>query len=239
MLAVGCGKHRGALNMHRFGLGASIKPAAEFILNRIPVLFGLAIVENSLDLPTVIRLTLPEKFIEVDRELLETARRLLPRIPVEQLDILIVNELGKNISGGGIDPNVIRFWRREGGPRVPDYRTVILLDITEQSLGNALGIGMVDLTSRRVMEKVDLDVTYANALTTGVWRAARLPIALENDRAALQAALLHVTDVTRVRMARVLNSLMLEHFWVTREVLEELRGKDGIEVDDSPIPHCF
>ncbi|ABK19238.1 lactate racemase domain-containing protein [Syntrophobacter fumaroxidans] len=239
MLTVGCGKHLGALNMHKFGLGASIKPAARVMLDRLPVLCGLAIVENSLDVAHTFRIARPEEFIDVDRELLELAKRLLPRIPVEQLDVLIVNEMGKNISGGGIDPNVIGFWRREGGPRTPDYRTLILLDITEQSQGNAVGIGMADLTTRRVMDKLDLKATYTNALTTGIWAAVRLPIALESERAALDAALAHVTDVSRVRMARILNSLMLEHLWVTREVVEELRADKSIEVDETPIPIVF
>ncbi|MCE5337039.1 MAG: nickel-dependent lactate racemase [Desulfobacteraceae bacterium] len=239
MLAVGCGKHEGALNMHKYGLAASIKPAAELILKRAPVLCGLAIVENSLDLPTTIKLAAAEEFVEVDRRLLVDARRLLPRIPVEQLDILIINEMGKNISGGGIDPNVIGFWRREGGPRTPDFRTLILLDITDQSHGNALGIGVVDLTSKRVMEKVDLQVTYTNALTTGIWRAVRLPITLENDRAVLDAALRHVTDISKVRMARIASSLSLEYLWVSEAVMKELKGNDSVEVDETPLSIAF
>ncbi|MEM5789281.1 MAG: lactate racemase domain-containing protein [Syntrophobacteraceae bacterium] len=239
MLAVGCGKHQGALNMHKFGLGESIKPAAELILSRVPVLCGLAIVENSLDLPCTVRVATPENFIAIDSQLLEKARGLLPRIPVDQLDILIVDEMGKNISGAGIDPNVIGFWRREGGPRIPDYRTLILLDLTDQSKGNALGLGMVDLTSKRVMDKVDLKVSYTNALTTGIWRAVRIPITLETDRAVLDAALVHVMDPSRVRMARIMNSLSLEYLWVSREVAKELGSNGGVEVDDTPIPIAF
>lgn len=239
MLTVGCGKHQGALNMHKYGLGASIKPAAERILSGISMLFGLAVVENSLDLTKTIKIATAEEFISVDSRLLLEAKELFPRIPVEKLDILIVNEMGKNISGGGIDPNVIGFWRREGGPRTPDYRTVILLDITEQSQGNAVGIGMVDLTSKRVMDKVDLGYTYTNALTTGIWAAVRLPIALEDDRTVFEAALTHVTDLSRVRMARIMNSLSLETLWVSEEVMKELKGRDGIEIDESPIPFVF
>ena len=239
MLAVGCGKHRGALNMHKFGLGESIKPAAEMILKKTPILCGLAILENSLDLTNTIQLALPAEFVKIDHELLERARVLLPRIPVESLDVLIVNEMGKNISGGGIDPNVIGFWRRQGGPRTPDYKTVILLDITEKSQGNAVGIGMVDLTTERVRDKIDLHSTYTNALTTGIWAAVRLPIALKNDRAVLDAALTHVTDLSRIRMARILNSLSLETLWVSGEVAKELRGRNGIEVDETPVPIAF
>ena len=188
MLTVGCGKHEGALNMHKFDLAASIIPAARIILEKAPVLCGLAILENSVDRTHTMRFALPEQFVEIDRELLELSWKFLPTIPLEELDILVVDEMGKNISGAGIDPNVVGFWRREGGPRKPDYRTIIVLDLTPQSDGNALGIGLTDLTTRRVMDKVSIQATYANALTTGIWGSVRLPIALENDQAVLETA---------------------------------------------------
>ena len=239
MLAVGCGKHKGALDMHKFGLAASITPAAQILLAKAPVLCGLAIMENSLDQTHTVKLALPEQFIEVDKELLESARRLLPRIPLEDLDILIVDEMGKNISGAGIDPNVIGFWRREGGPRKPDYRTLIVLDLTPQSEGNAVGIGMVDLTTRKVIDKVDLKPTYTNALTSGVWRSVRFPIALENDRAVLETALSHVLDPRHVRMVRVVNTLHLENFWATEALLPELREQEGVIADETPLQLQF
>ena len=239
MLAVGCGKHKGALDMHKFGLAASIIPAAQILLAKAPVLCGLAIMENSLDQTHTVKLALPEQFIEVDKELLESARRLLPRIPLEDLDILIVDEMGKNISGAGIDPNVIGFWRREGGPRKPDYRTLIVLDLTHQSEGNAVGIGMVDLTTRKVIDKVDLKPTYTNALTSGVWRSVRFPIALENDRAVLETALSHVLDPHNVRMVRIVNTLHLENFWATEALLPELREQEGVIVDEAPLQLQF
>jgi len=239
MLAVGCGKHKGALDMHKFGLAASIIPAAQILLAKAPVLCGLAIMENSLDQTHTVKLALPEQFIEVDKELLESARRLLPRIPLEDLDILIVDEMGKNISGAGIDPNVIGFWRREGGPRKPDYRTLIVLDLTHQSEGNAVGIGMVDLTTRKVIDKIDLKPTYTNALTSGVWRSVRFPIALENDRAVLETALSHGLDPHDVRMVRIVNTLHLENFWATEALLPELREQEGVIVDEAPLQLQF
>ena len=239
MLAVGCGKHKGALNMHKFGLAASITPAAQIILEKAPVLCGLAIVENALEQIHIVKLALPEQFVEVDRELLKTARRLLPRIPLEDLDILIVDEMGKNISGAGIDPNVIGFWRREGGPRKPDYRTLIVLDLTPQSNGNAVGIGMVDLTTRKVMDKIDLKPSYTNAITSGVWRSVRFPIALENDRVVLETALSHILDPGHVRMVRIANTLHLENFWATEALLPELREQKAVIVDEKPLQFQF
>jgi hypothetical protein len=218
MLTVGCGKHKGALNIHRSGLAASVVPAAQIILEKAPVLCGLAIVENALEQIYTFKLTLPEHFVEVDRGLLKHARRLLPRIPIEDLDILVVDEMGKNISGAGIDPNVIGFWRREGGPRRPDYRTLIVL-----------------VTTQGVLNKVDIKPSYINAITAGIWRSVRLPIALENDRAVLETALFHVSDPRHVRMVRIVNTLHLETFWATEALLLELRKKKGILVDERPL----
>jgi len=239
MLAVGCGKHQGALSMHKFGLAATIVPAARVILEKAPVLCGLAILENSLDETHTVTLALPEQFVEVDKELLKSARRLLPTIPLDDLDILIVDEMGKNISGAGIDPNVIGFWRREGGPREPDYRTLIVLDLTPESEGNAVGIGMADMTTQRVIDKIDRKPSYTNAITSGVWRSVRLPLALENDRAVIETALSHVPDLQHVRMVRILNTLHLENFWATGVLLPELRRKEGITVDETSLALDF
>ena len=239
MLAVGCGKHEGASGMHRFGLAASIVPAAKLILRHAPVLCGLAIVENSSEFTHTLKLALPEQFVDVDRDLLVLARSLLPKIPLDDLDILIVDEMGKDISGAGIDPNVIGFWRRESGPKRPNYRTLIVLDITPRSHGNAVGIGMVDLTTERVIEKVDLKASYTNAITTGLWSSVRLPIALENDRAVLNTALAKVADPRQVRMARIINTLKLETFWATQPLLGELGTHSGVTVDETPRHLAF
>ncbi len=225
--------------MHKYGLAASIVPAAQVILEQAPVLCGLAVVENASGQTHTIKVALPHQFVDVDRELLREAKRLFPRIPLVDLDILVVDEMGKNISGAGIDPNVVGFWRRDGGPRQPDYRTLIVLDLTPQSHGNAVDIGMVDLTTRRVIDKIDLKATYTNALTSGLLSGARLPMALENDREALAAALSQVPQPERVRMVRIVNTLSLETFWATGAVLPELRGQQGITVDDAPLEMEF
>ena len=235
MLTVGCGKQKGASNMHKYGLAASIVPAARMILEQAPVLCGLAVVENASGGTHTIKAALPHEFVDVDRELLLEAKRLFPRIPLDDLDILVVDEMGKNISGAGIDPNVVGFWRRDGGPRKPDYRILIILDLTPQSHGNAMSIGMADLTTRRVIDKIDFKATYTNALTSGILSGARLPLALENDRAVMAAALSQVPQPDQVRMVRIVNTLSLETLWATEAVLSELRAQEGIMVDDTPL----
>ncbi len=239
IMAVGCGKQKGASNMHKFNLGNTIVPAARMILEKASILCGIAVTETATGGTHSIRLARPEEFVDVDRELLKEAWTLFPRLPVDDLDILVVDEMGKDISGAGIDPNVIGFWRREGGPREPDYRTLIVLDLTPQSHGNATGIGMADLVTRRLMDKLDLHATQMNALTSKVLRSARLPISLENDRIAIETALDGVPDPRRVRMARIKNTASLETFWATDSVLSELRSKEGITMDDDPLQLDF
>lgn len=239
MLAVGCGRRRGALNMHKYDLGRTITPAAELILAKIPVLAGLAVTENALGGTHGIRLAHPDEFVKTDRELLEEAWSLLPRLPIDDLDILIVEEMGKNISGAGMDPNVIGFWRREGGERRPDYRCLILLDLTAASHGNAHGIGMADLITRRVLDKVDREATYLNALTSGVLRAGRLPVPMNDDRQALEQALSMLPDALDARMARIRNTSTLKTFWVSRALLPELTARPGLTVAETPLGLVF
>ncbi len=239
ILAVGCGRQKGAANMHKYDLARTIVPAAQRIMEKASILCGLAVTENALGGTHSLRLAKPEEFAEVDRQFLETAWKLLPRIPLDDLDVLLVDEMGKNVSGAGMDPNVIGFWRREGGLRKPDYRILIVLDLTPHSHGNATGIGMADLTTRRVVENIDWDATYLNAFTSGVLRSARMPIPVENDRLALEAALNRTPDLASLRMARIVNTGELETFWATEAVLSELQAQPNITVDATPIELQF
>jgi hypothetical protein len=235
ILAVGCGRQVGASNMHKYDLSRTIVPAARLIIEKNSVLCGLAVTENALGGTHSIRLARPEEFVEIDKLLLEEAWKLFPKLPLDDLDILVIDEMGKDVSGAGMDPNVIGFWRREGGPRKPDYRILIVLDLTQPSHGNATGIGMADLTTQRVIDNIDRKATYMNALTSKVLRSGRLPISLDNDRIVLETALDCVPDPESVRMARIVNTGSLETFWATGALLSELRAQEGIMVDDKPL----
>jgi hypothetical protein len=239
MLAVGCGRQRGASAMHRFDLAKSVVPAARMIIERTPVLCGLAVTETATGGTHSIRLARPEEFPDVDRELLRLSWALLPRLPLDDLDVLVVDEMGKNVSGAGMDPNVIGYWRREGGERKPDYRTLVVLDLTAESQGNATGIGMADLTTRRVIDKVDWASTYLNAMTAGVLRSARMPIVLKDDRTALETALDCSPDPPSLRLVRILNTGALKTIWATETLLPELREQPDISVGDEPLELRF
>ena len=239
ILAVGCGRQKGAANMHRYDLAKTIVPAARRIMQQSSVLCGLAVTENALGGTHSLRLARPEEFPAVDKEFLKIAWSLLPKLPVDDLDILLVDEMGKNVSGAGMDPNVIGFWRREGGPRQPDFRILVVLDLTPHSHGNATGIGMADLTTRRVVDSIDWEATYLNAFTSGVLRSARMPIPVANDRLAVEAALNRTPDPQGVRMARIVNTGQLASFWATTALLPELRALENITIEDAAVALNF
>ncbi|MEJ2730136.1 MAG: DUF362 domain-containing protein [Deltaproteobacteria bacterium] len=239
ILAVGCGRQKGAENMHKYDLGKTIIPAARLIMQKTSILCGLAVTENALGATHSLRLAEPEQFVELDREFLKIAWSLLPKLPMDDLDILLVDEMGKNISGAGMDPNVIGFWRRAGGPRKPDYRILVVLDLTSHSHGNATGIGMADLTTRKVIDQIDWKATYMNVFTSGVLRLAHMPIPLENDRAAIEAALARVPVPAKARMARIVNTGELITFWAGETLLPELDANASLTVDHQPLELRF
>ena len=239
ILAVGCGRQKGAANMHKYDLGKTIVPAARLIMQKTSVLCGLGVTENAVGGTHSIKLVGPQEFAEVDREFLKIAWTLLPKLPIDDLDILLVDEMGKNVSGTGMDPNVIGFWRREGGARKPDFRFLIVLDLTPASHGNATGIGMADLTTRRVIDQIDWNATYLNVFTSGIFRSALMPIPLENDRAAVEIALSRIPVPANARMVRIINTSKLGTFWASEAILPELQTNSNITVDNQPLELCF
>lgn len=239
MLTIGCGKHLGAVNVHKYALGKTIIPGARLVMQKLSVLCGLALVETPDHGIHRLRLAGPEDIEATDRELLKIAWTMLPRLPVDDLDFLIVDEMGKNISGAGMDPNVIGLWRRDGGERKPDYRVLVVLDVTPQSHGNAMGIGMADLISDRVRDMLDLHAMRTNALTSGVLRSARLPLNLENDRVLIETVVRGLPHPETARIGRIRNTMAMDKMWFSEPVLPELRRREGIVVEEAPLRLAF
>lgn len=229
MLAIGLGKVPGASAAHRLGaaeMARAVREAARLICARLPVLGGLAVVENGYEETAMISALPVERMEEGERALLETARALLPRLPLPSADLLIVGEMGKNISGTGIDVNVTGRWglAGEGVAHGPDIARIVVLELSAASHGNANGVGLADFVTRRLAERIDPLATYLNALTTGYVDRARLPMVLEDDRAAIGAALrtLGLADPREARAMWVRNTLRLEELWVSEAALAEL-----------------
>ena len=235
MLAVGLGKHRGAQQMHAAGLGATIVEAARIILAKAPVLAGVAVLENALDETAEIHVVPPGQFEETDRALLTRAWKVLPRVPLDPLDVLVVDEMGKNISGTGMDVNVIGIGPRVGGKMEmghPVVSTLVVLGLTPETHGNANGVGLADITTRRLVGSIDYTSTYTNVLTTRLWSAGRLPVIMETDREAIETAVGEVPP-DQVRLVRIKNTLHLEELEIS-EVLLPRAKEVGLTVVAGP-----
>jgi hypothetical protein len=181
MMALGLGKKKGADTIHGCGRTDILGGIGDFICARAPILFGVAILENSFDETRNVTVVATDRFKEIDASWLKKARSLMPKIPIRELDLIIVEEMGKDISGSGMDTNVIGFTRRlnpSGQVAVP----LAVLDLTDKSDGNAIGIGLADFVTRRLVDKVFWEKTYTNVIATGVYSAGRIPITLETEQ---------------------------------------------------------
>ncbi|MDR2161485.1 MAG: DUF362 domain-containing protein [Desulfovibrio sp.] len=238
MIVIGCAKDTGALEYHRHDITRVLLPSAEAVIQVVPFLCGVAVVENAYDRICELRVVKPEDFVSTDRELLVLAKKKLARLPFLILDALILDEIGKNISGSGADLNVIGKWRRDGGPRVPDYQVHAALDLTDASHGNATGIGFMDIISERLLRKIDVKATFVNSLTSGYFRSCRIPMYMEDDKAVLETILNSLPDRNNAAMARIINTLKLERFWATAKALESLPG-GNFKIDRKGQKPCF
>lgn len=238
MMAVGMGKVLGATTVHKFGsaeIAQNILEIGGVCLSKLSILGGLAIVENSYDETSIIKGILPDKMMD-EKQLLAIAKNNLPCLPVDELDLLIVEEMGKNYSGTGMDVNVIGRWKIQDlpEPKRPRIKRLVVLDLTKESEGNANGIGLADLTTRKLVNKIDFNATYLNSFTTTFLARAMLPITLQTDRAAIDAALktLGKDDHQTARVIRIHNTLQLEHFYASPSLQQELSQKGIVQEGD-------
>jgi len=239
MVGIGLGRQAGASNLHQYDLAKVIVPAARLILQKLPFLCGLAVTESAKGGTYNLRLAVADQFVQTDMDLLEEAYRLLPRLPMDELDLLIVDRMGKEVSGAGMDPNVIGSWRRDGGERKPDYKTIVVLDLTDASHGNATGMGAADIIPKRMQDKIDFQATYKNALTAKCPRAGRMPMIADDDKTAIEAAVSLNPDPRSARIVRIFDTCSLDTFWATRPVIEALDGKSGISIDHQALKLAF
>ena len=246
MVTVGLGKQAGAQEAHTHGLWQSVNAVPKLTMAHAKILCGVAVVENGFRQPVIINVVPPhyEAFHDSDEQLLEAAKPHVAKIPFQQPDLLTVDELGKNISGTGMDLNVIGNWRMTGGPHEPDYRRIAVLSLTHASLGNGLGIGLADFTTKRFLDEYDSAVTYVNLLTATEpdamnTREGPLPIALPSDREAMEVALFSSLASERPRVCRIKNTAMLDEMWVSDALLEEVNQNSGLRVSSPLAPLEF
>jgi len=231
MMAIGLGKQKGAEMIHQFqseGYHRNVPLAARLIMKRAPIILGLAIVENAYHEIAMVKALAPEEIEREEVKLLEKAKDLLARIPFREIDVLIVDEIGKDISGAGMDTNVIgRFWiPGESDPQTPKIKRIVVLDLSWETHGNAIGIGLADLTTKKAVDKIDYESTFVNCLTSGWPEVAKIPIFLPNDRDAILTALriCGPIDPEKAKVVRIRNTLKLDHFWISESLCEMVKS---------------
>jgi len=232
MLAVGLGNHEGASLVHHLGVKGLRDYMVDFargILERAPVLCGLGILENAYDDTYRLTAAVPEDFERVDMELLKECKRIMPALPVSDVDILIVEQIGKNISGTGMDTNIVGGIReyREGEYDPPKIKKTIVLDLTKETEGNALGIGLADLITRKLHDKIDFGATYENTITTTFLERAKIPIVCKTEEEAFRIALKTIWNLpgTEPRMMIIRNTLKLDELYVSENIWEEISNR--------------
>ncbi|MEZ4640971.1 MAG: hypothetical protein R2856_39440 [Caldilineaceae bacterium] len=238
ILAVGLGKQRGAEAIHAAGVEEAIPAAARVILARMPVVAGIGIVENGHHQAARIAVLAAERIEDEEPILLELAKSYLPRVPISPIDLMIVGEIGKDISGTGMDLNIVGMWRRNGGPVDPPIRRLAVLDLTEESHGNATGIGYADLIPERLRAKVDWQATYMNCLTSINYAGAKQPITLADDRAVFEMGMASL-DAETARVVYIRNTLDLETFWVSPALLDAVTVSPSLHVIGDAQPVVF
>jgi hypothetical protein len=234
MLAVGLGRQPGASLVHGLGpshMAETIRAMARAALGRLPVLGGLAILENAYD-ETAEVVPLPaQSFLGEEEALLARAKALMPRLPVNAGEVLIVEQIGKEISGTGMDTNIVGRFGPEGqpAPDAPSFRRLVVLDLTPASHGNATGIGLADFTTDRLVAAIDRLSTYTNCLTSTLIDRARLPLYLPDDRQAIAAAVLSLgaSAPEEARVAQIRDTLHLGRVRVSENLLSSLSAPPG------------
>jgi hypothetical protein len=239
MMAIGLGNQVGAEHYHRLAMVRDyydiISTAGTELLGRCHLLFGVGLVENQEHETCDLIMAPAGDIVAVETEMLKKARRCLPTLPVEEIDLLIVDEMGKDISGEGIDPNVVgRDVCRCGVRRpLPKITRIFVRDLTDGSEGAALGIGQADFTVRRLVDKIDFQATAINCLTSCCPESGMVPLTFSTDKAAIAAALQTVRPYTfaDLRIVHIKNTLDLTRLLVSEGCLVELENRADVVVD--------
>ncbi len=236
MLAIGLGNQKGAemIHWHRYdGYHRILPEAGKLIAEKTNIVMGLALLENAYHKTAEVHALYPEEFYTQEKILLEKAKDRLPRLPFKEIDALVVEELGKDISGVGMDTNVTgRFWMpNENDPRAPEIKKIAVLDLSEATHGNAIGIGLADVTTRRAFEKIDYHQTYVNCLTQGSGETGKIPPFLANDRDAIATAIRisGPVDPCEARVIRIRNTQEIEALYISEALVRDLQNDSELQ----------
>ncbi len=244
MMAIGLGKQYGAQMCHYAGchrLHEMIPAFGNVILNNTPVLFGIGILENAYDETAEIHALTPDGIRTQEPILLEKAKSLMGTILFDHTDVLVVDEIGKNISGNGADPNVTGAFDSNLQGGISAYKRVVL-DIHKDSHGNGHGLGVFDTTTRRLVDKLDIEAAYTNAITSALTKLPKIPMTMDNDHDAIAAAIItcvFAQDREHIKLIRIKNTMELGEIWISEALLEEVKKDPRLVVLGDPEPFTF
>lgn len=249
MICIGCGKHKGASAFHGRGydsFGPNLERVAKAFLNKVNVVFSVAMVQSPSDDIAALEVIPTEKFFERDAALQTLAKEEMPRLKLPHIDVLIVDEIGKEISGTGMDPNITgrteRFSQEEAFRSLaPEIERIVILDITEASHGNGSGCGMADIVSYRFVNKMDFASVYTNCITAKSFRMALLPLYGNSAKDAIEMAMAHsfLTEPNKAKVVRIKNTLKLEEIECSTSCLEDIEGRSDMAVVSDPFTWSF
>jgi hypothetical protein len=237
MALIGLGKLEGALAMHAFGIRGlrdMLGPAATQVLAAGKIVAGIGLVENALHKTMIVKVLKADEIPAEEPALLAAATKAMPRLPVDAIDVLVIDRMGKNISGVGIDTNIIgRIGvRGQADPDSPRIKAIMVTDLTDESHGNAVGLGLADVVTRKLYDKIDRRETYRNTITSGFMERGKIPLVADTDREAFDIALRSCGHVPegQERIVRLLDTLSLQEMYVSKVIAGELEGAPRIEV---------
>lgn len=244
MIAIGLGKQKGAEACHQLGfkfMAENVPEMARVMIGKLPIAYGVAVVENAYDRICRVEVLGTETMEEREKELLEEAKSRLPRILFPALDVLVIDYIGKNISGDGMDPNITGRYPTPYAQGGPDVNKMVVLDLTPESKGNANGVGTADFTTSRLVGKTDWPATYANGLTSTVCAPTKQATTLANDEDAIKAAIktCNILDYNKVKLVRIRDTLHLGTIEISGELLGEAQRHPDIEILEGPYRWKF
>ncbi|MEI7027864.1 lactate racemase domain-containing protein [Paenibacillus sp. y28] len=244
MIAIGLGKQRGAEVTHQLGfkyMAENVPAMANKMMAKLPIVFGVAVVENAFDETCIVEVLPTAQVEEREMELLEIAKARLPKILFNQIDVLVIDYIGKNISGDGMDPNITGRYPTPYATGGPDVSKMVVLDVTKESKGNANGVGTADFTTQRLIDKMDKPGTFMNGLTSTVCAPTKLSTYLENDLLAIKAAVktCNILDYNTCRLVRIKDTLHLGEIEISVNLLEEAKQHPDIEILSEPYDWAF
>ena len=246
MMTVGLGKQVGAQTVHSDGMGKigqNIPTMAAVVLEKAPILFAIPCIENAYDETAMIEAILPEDILAREAELLEVAKANMPSLIVGEGDVLVVDEIGKNYSGTGVDPNITGTFSTEFAHGGIQVQRTAFLNLSEISHGNALGVGLASAITSKIFDVMDIEAMYPNCLTSTVLKSACIPCVVATDKEAIQLCIRTCNGIEGkpVRMVRIANSLHIGQIMLSAAYYEDVcAGKyPGVEALDAPAPLAF